>query len=87
MKDPLVHGLSTRPKAPKKRAVKHGVKSTHVDHHEDGTHTYRHTMHDGSEQTGTAQDMDALHAAMSQNIGAGASAPENEDGQQVAATE
>lgn len=57
--------------APKKRAhAGHGYKSTHIDHHDDGSHTVRHEHEDGvSHKSYAKADLDQLHDGMQDNLG------------------
>ena len=52
-------------KAPKAKA-KH--KHTHIEHHDDGSHTVRHSG-DGNETSYAAPDLDAVHDGLEQHIG------------------
>ena len=57
-------------KSPKKESTpKHGIKHTHIEHHNDGSHTIRHTMHTGPETSHTAPDLDALHDHLEEHMG------------------
>jgi len=45
----------------KSKGPKHGIKHTHIEHHGDGSHTTRHTMHDGTEHSAAhANDADMM---------------------------
>jgi hypothetical protein len=54
-------GHSAAKPAKSKKTKKHNVKHTHIEHHDDGSHTIRHTHEVGPDTTGTAPDLDALH--------------------------
>lgn len=62
-------------KSGKKHESKPKWKSTHVDHHDNGSHTVHHTGHpteDGSpadEMSYAVPDMDGLNQGMNQNVG------------------
>jgi hypothetical protein len=54
------------PEAGSKRKHKH----THIEHHENGTHTVRHTPVGGGEDTSyAAQDLDAVHDGLEHHVG------------------
>jgi len=40
----------------KNKKSKHGIKHTHIEHHTDKSHTIRHSMMDGSEQSAATPD-------------------------------
>src|ERR1700677_4463140 len=72
---PKMQKQKTEPRSqrqPGKKKHKH----THIEHHDDGTHTMRHTDAAGKE-TGsyTAQDLDGVHDGSEQHVG-DANAPE-----------
>jgi hypothetical protein len=58
----------------KKKKPKH----THIEHHEDGTHTSRHTDAAGKEMASyTSPDLDGAHDGLEQHVGdANAAAPD-----------
>jgi hypothetical protein len=64
------------PKAEKK-AHKSKFKHTHIEHHDDGSHTVRHTPHAGADgKTGDevsygVKDMAGVHAGLDANVGDG----------------
>jgi hypothetical protein len=69
----LAHGKPSM--AEKKHpAPKHGMKHSHVEHHANGSHTAKHTMHDGSEVSAALKDDDALKQHMEEMLGANAGA-------------
>lgn len=60
--------------AGKKAAVKH--KHTHIEHHDNGSHTVRHTPRGGGEEVSySAPDMAGVHAGLDANVGQPAAAP------------
>jgi hypothetical protein len=70
MKSYATAGLGhEKPKAKKKEKT-HRPKHTHVEHHDDGSHTFRHTMDDGKDVTGTAPNDAALGDHMQEMLGA-----------------
>ena len=65
-----------RPKAsaaPKKGKHKH----THIEHHDNGSHTVRHSG-DAGETSYSAQDLDAVHDGLEQHVGD----PNGDEGQE-----
>lgn len=59
---------------PKKSAVKH--KHTHIEHHDDGSHTIRHTPRDGGDEVSYSKpDMAGVHQGLDANVGQPAAAP------------
>jgi len=52
-----------------KKHAGHGYKTTHIEHHFDGSHTVRHTGEDGADKSYAAADLDALHDGMEENVG------------------
>lgn len=63
-----------KPGASKDKKAKH--KHTHIEHHDDGSHTIRHSGA-GDEVSYAAPDMDAVHDGLEQHIG-GANADEGQ---------
>jgi hypothetical protein len=69
--------------APKKEAKSAGKgmkkpkhKHTHVEHHDDGSHTVRHIPNDGDKEVSyAAKDLAGVHAGLDQHVG-GMEAPE-----------
>jgi len=58
----------SKPKAEKKK--KHRMKSTHIDHHPDGSHTVRHTPMEGGEEVSYAKpDLDGVHDGLEEHVG------------------
>ena len=62
--------------APKMEHEKHAAaggrkhKHTHIEHHENGTHTVRHTPVGGGEDTSyAAQDLDGVHDGLEHHVG------------------
>jgi hypothetical protein len=49
----------------------HGIKSTHIEHHGDGSHTVKHMQEDGSEHpgSGAAADLDGVHDKLENALG------------------
>jgi hypothetical protein len=74
----------TEPRAQKMSGGKKKHKHTHVEHHDDNTHTVRHTDAAGKETASyTAQDLDGVHDGLENHVGepnaadAGAGAPQD----------
>jgi len=61
--------------ASKEKKAKHGIKHTHIEHHHDGSHTVKHTMHDGSEKGHALADDNALVEHMQSALATPAPAP------------
>lgn len=59
---------------------KHGVKSSHTQHHHDGTHTVTHQHHDGSESSHALPDVSALNDHMASVL---SPEPQEEGGMQA----
>lgn len=71
MKEYATSGLSEKPKheAPA-RKKKHSVRHTHIEHHDDNTHTVKRTMDDGTEGPSSGlPDLDAVHDNLEQHLG------------------
>lgn len=64
-----VLGGGPKPKSAKKgKKVRH--KTTHIEHHADGSHTVRHAHADGGGETSyAAKNMDELHQGLDENVG------------------
>lgn len=60
----------------KKRHVK-----TSIEHHDDGSHTMRHTDEEGKETSYAVPDMAGVHAGLDNNVGAPPSAEEAAEGE------
>lgn len=70
-----------------KKAGKHGMKSTHVEHHTNGSHTAKHQMNDGSEISAGLPDDAALQSHMSDMLSSqGPAAPAGADAAAAAGT-
>lgn len=55
----------------KKKHAGHGFKHTHIEHHDDGSHTVRHEHEDGiSHKSYAAADLDGVHDGLEDHIGA-----------------
>ena len=54
---------------PDKKKSKERPKHTHIEHHGDGSHTTRHTMHDGTEHSAAHADDDAMMEHMQGMMG------------------
>jgi hypothetical protein len=54
---------------------KHGIKHTHIEHHTDKSHTIRHSMMDGSEQSAATPDDAGMLEHMTDAMGSEAPAP------------
>lgn len=59
----------------KKKGPKHGMKHTHIEHHSDGSHTVKHSMHDGTEQGSAHADDGAMMEHMDGMLESSAPAP------------
>ena len=74
-KDDKKEEKSEKKDSKKKHSGKPHFKHTHVEHHDDGSHTVRHTGQPsedgkpGEEMSYAAPDMAALNQGMSQNVG------------------
>jgi hypothetical protein len=56
--------------SPSKTATKKKHRHTHIEHHDDGSHTVRHTpMGGGEEVSYAAPDLDAVHDGLEQHVG------------------
>lgn len=53
----------------KKKHAGHGVKSTHITHHHDGSHTMEHHMEDGSSHAAGVTDLDGVHDKLEASMG------------------
>ena len=70
----------SKPKSGKDKKTKH--KHTHIEHHDDGSHTVRHTPQGGGEEISyAAPDMDAVHDGLEQHVGE----PNGDEGQEAQA--
>lgn len=56
-----------------KKAPKHGIKSTHITHHGDGTHTVTHHHEDGHETGHALPDVEALKEHLGNTLNSEAS--------------
>ena len=66
-------GVKKPVKPEKKKAASKKVKhkSTHIEHHDNGTHTMRHTPRDGGPEVSySVPDLDGVHDGLEENLGA-----------------
>jgi hypothetical protein len=61
---------------------KHGMRNMHVDHHADGSHTVRHTPHEGEEISYAVKNTKELQDKIKQYLGGGEAAEEAAEGKQ-----
>lgn len=80
---PLVDALSgkkggdkkSKKKSSKKKSPR--FKTTHIEHHHDGSHTVRHASHEGGDDLSYASpDLQGVHAGLDQHLGEEAGAEE-----------
>lgn len=58
------------PKSDSKTSTKKKHKHTHIEHHDDGSHTVRHTPEGGGPEVSyAAPDLDAVHDGMEEHVG------------------
>jgi hypothetical protein len=69
--DDMEKKSSAKPKDSKsKSAKKPKHKHTHIEHHDNGTHTVRHTPEGGGPETSyAAKDMDEVHDGLEEHVG------------------
>jgi hypothetical protein len=71
-KSPLPKSLMDKATAAlggKDQGPKHGFRSTHVDHHNDGSHTVRHMPHMGDEVSYAVKDNNELTQKIKKYLG------------------
>jgi hypothetical protein len=80
--DDMEKAASKKPsskKDDKKSGTKKKHKHTHIEHHDNGTHTVRHTPEGGGPETSyAAKDLDEVHDGLEEHVGD----PNGDEGQE-----
>lgn len=53
----------------KKKHGGHGYKHTHIEHHDDGSHTVHHEHEDGKHKKYAVGDLDQVHDGLQDHLG------------------